>query len=76
MFACEISLILLCIFETIYAVLLLWVGHVVVHLFTTTTGIGELEGGKSGAGVDECAAVRIIEWPADVGGVKSIEGGV
>ena len=32
MFACEISLILLCIFETIYAVLLLWVGHVVVHL--------------------------------------------
>jgi len=32
MFACEISLILLCIFETIYAVLLLRVGCVVVHL--------------------------------------------
>jgi len=32
MFACEISLILLCIFETIYAVLLLRAGCVVVHL--------------------------------------------
>jgi hypothetical protein len=30
--ACEISMIYLCIFETIYAVLLLRVGRVVVHL--------------------------------------------
>ena len=32
MSACEISMIYLCIFETIYAVLLLRVGRVVVHL--------------------------------------------
>jgi len=32
MFECEISLILLCIYETVYAVLLLRVGRVVVHL--------------------------------------------
>ena len=32
MSACEISMIYLCIFETIYAVLLLRVGPVVVHL--------------------------------------------
>ena len=52
-----------------------WTGEIEVKT-GVVLGIGGLEGGKNGAGVDECAAVRIIEWPADVGGVKSVEGGV
>ena len=44
MFACEISLVLLCIYETIYAVLLLRVGRVVVHLFDHNYSYGRIGG--------------------------------
>ena len=44
MFEREISLILLCIFETIYAVLLLRVGRVVVHQFDQNNSYGRIGG--------------------------------
>ena len=44
MSACEISMIYLCIFETIYAVLLLRVGRVVVHLCDHNYSYGRIGG--------------------------------
>jgi len=44
MFACEISLIPLCFFKTIYAVLLLMVGRVVVHLCDHNYSYGRIGG--------------------------------
>ena len=44
MFACEIPLILLCFFKTIYAVLLLMVGRVVVHLCDHNYSYGRIGG--------------------------------
>jgi len=44
MFACEIPLILLCFFKTIYAVLLLMVGRVVVHLCDHNYSYGHIGG--------------------------------
>ena len=35
-----------------------------------------LEGLKSGACFDECAAVLFAEWPANKGSVSAVEGGV
>jgi len=50
MFACEISMIYLCIFETIYAVLLLRVGRVVVHLCDHNYSYGRIGGLRQGSG--------------------------
>jgi len=42
MFACEIPLVLLCFFKTIYAVFLLMVGRVVVHLCDQTKEVSAI----------------------------------
>jgi len=68
MFACEIPLILLCFFKTIYAVLLLMVGRVVVHLcdhnYRTTTSFcqGAHSASLWGKGQSKCKYAFGAQW--------------
>jgi len=67
MSACEISMIYLCIFETIYAVLLLRVGRVVVHLCDHNYSYGRIGGlrqknGRLEDGWMGCIGERLLHF--------------
>ena len=75
MFACEISLILLCFFYTIYALLLLMVGRVVVHLCDHNYSYGRIGGlrqASAKAAARALAATKQVH-EADIERKKEIE---